>query len=85
MLKLSDIEIELLGERFILEAEWDDMGDGICIETAVILKRSDYDEKGVFCKNGHWTRVDIRPLLNQRMESMITAAIMEERNFLKAA
>lgn len=85
MLKLSTLEIELLGENLDLEIEWDDVGGGIYVETAAILKRSDYDEKGVFCKNGHWTRVDIYPLLNESMASMITAAIMEERNFLEAA
>lgn len=85
MLKLSTIEIELLGENLDLEIEWDDIGSGIYIETAVIMKRSDYDEKGVFCKNGYWTRVDIYQLLNKSMTSMITAAIMEERRFLEAA
>lgn len=85
MLKLSTLEVELLGENLDLEIEWDDIGSGIYVETAVIMKRSDYDEKGVFCKNGHWTRVDIYPLLSGSMASMITTAIMEERRFLEAA
>lgn len=85
MLKLSDIEIEIMGEGFTLEIEWDDVGGGIYIETAVILKRSDYNENGAFCKYGHWTRVDIFPLLNNAMLQQIVDAITEERRFLKAA
>lgn len=85
MLKLSDIEIEIMGEAFTLEVEWDDLGGGIHVETAVILKRGDYNESGVFCTHGHWTRVDIFPLLTDAMESQIVDAITEEREFLKAA
>lgn len=52
MLKLSTLEIELLGENLDLEVEWDDVCGGIYVETAVILKRSDYDEKESSVRTG---------------------------------
>jgi len=78
MLKLTTLSIELMGEEYPLEVEWDEFDGRPEIATAIILKRFDYDKKGVYYKNGYWERLDITPILNRDQMETIIQEIVED-------
>ena len=78
MLKLTTLSIELMGEEYPLEVEWDEFDGRPEIATAIILKRFDYDKHGAYYKNGYWERLDITPILNRDQMETIIQEIVED-------